>query len=155
VLKYRWAIRRNIALIGESKMMDEHEQERRELAYLLEVERLRRRHIRDVVSEVLKHTAKVCREEWTREQVDGYLRDQMAIIPPLPDKRILAGSAEPFDWCALAEQYARILEHQQMRLAKLEQAAKGVLHTVAINQDSDSGYEAMITLRNALNESQP
>lgn len=135
-------------------MLDERDQELRELHYLIEVERGRRAHLSNAIAEVLKHTAKVCREEWTREQVDAYLREQMATTPPLPDKRILAGGAEPIDWHALADQYARDLLAQQVQLMRLTQAAERVLYTVAINQDSDSGCEAMVALQDAVNDRQ-
>ena len=74
------------------------EQELRELQYMMEVERGRARHLRAAITEVLKHTGKVCIEEWSREQIDAYLREQMATTPPLPDRRILAGGATPTDY---------------------------------------------------------
>jgi regulator of replication initiation timing len=71
--------------------LEENEQDIRELRYHFAAEQLRNRHLTDTIYEVLKHTAKVCREEWTREQVDVYLREQLATQAPLPDKRILIG----------------------------------------------------------------
>lgn len=99
--------------------MEERDQELRELQYLLEVERARAQHFRDAIIETLKHTAKVCREEWGRERVDVYLREQLATHPPLPDKRILAGSAPPIDWHALVDQYARDLLRFQVQYAAI------------------------------------
>lgn len=97
-------------------MNDERDQDIRELQYLLEVERRRRFHLQAAISETLKHTGKVCREEWTREQVDAYLREQMAITPPLPDSRILAGGATPTDWHAEAE---RLRDEMRQAIAVL------------------------------------
>lgn len=126
-----------VAAAVECKECKRMDQELRELQYLFEVERGRRAHLHNAIVEVLKHTAKACREEWGREQVDFYLREQLATTPPLPDKRILAGGAEPIDWHALADQYARDVLGWQAQSYRLAEVLRMVVQAETLDQITD------------------